>query len=215
MGGPRFSGLGETQKIETKIVSKHPKVLKAVFSSTNVFVHYTSAASIVLSTVLEAKMTTFTLVQLHDMWELVAFSASPAQLIQVVIDRQYIFLCIYANHNILQYKQLSLNLYYKTDGKQDMHQWNIRGDVVFKYWPLLLCKQTGCGSKPHFSISQAPQLAVEFEAKGYSYTISHITCPQDITSTKQLFQTLARQTGREQSFVCKYKPRNHDHSHGL
>ena len=45
----------------------------------------------------------------------------------------------------------------------------------------------GVGLKPHFSTSQGPQLAVESEERGYSYTIGDINCPQDITSTEQLF----------------------------
>lgn len=53
----------------------------------------------------------------------------------------------------------------------------------------------GVGLKPHFSTSQGPQLAVESEERGYSYTNGNINCPQDITSTKQLFLPRARKTG--------------------
>lgn len=67
--------------------------------------------------------------------------------------------------------------------------------AVFKYGPLLLCKQTGCGSKPHFSTSQGPQLAGASEERGYSYTNGDINCPQDTTCTKQLFLPSARRTG--------------------
>lgn len=67
--------------------------------------------------------------------------------------------------------------------------------AVFKYGPPLLCKQTGCGSKPHFSASPGLQLAVASEERGYSYTNGDINCPQDITCTKQLFLPSARRTG--------------------
>lgn len=66
--------------------------------------------------------------------------------------------------------------------------------MVVVYGPPILCKQIGCGSKPHFSTSEAPQLAVETKAKGYSYTIGYINRPQDVTSTKQLLLPLARKT---------------------